>query len=209
MELQKIKSLLFYGVMIVIFYFAPFFMFHDMDGDTLDIVALKDSLYIKRIAENYGNFILHRVSEHGYDLLTSTIYTDSIIHSVYYWGEVFSVDPIVCLSMIYEESHFDPRAVGSSADSGLLQITHYAVKEYEKHHDKKGVSCLNIDYNVEVGIWYLKSKLDENSQNLKKAQALYNAGSFWKTHGMEYVTRVEKKKKLIIKLCQGGANGKI
>lgn len=133
----------------------------------------------------------------------SNIYTDSIIQCVLKYSSIYNVDPLLVLSIIYQESNFNPKAIGKHNDFGLMQITKYALNEFNKSNREifivKMGDLYNIDLNIHIGVWYIKEQLNQH-KNIEKSLAFYNAGKYWQEIGLEYASQVKQKYKILKKL---------
>jgi soluble lytic murein transglycosylase len=84
------------------------------------------------------------------------------------------LDPIIILSLIRQESAFNPSARSIAGARGLMQIMPNTARMYKK---KMKVSQLkNPEFNLKIGIKFLKSLLNRYDGNLIYALAAYNAG---------------------------------
>jgi soluble lytic murein transglycosylase-like protein len=96
-------------------------------------------------------------------------------------------DPLLVLSVVHQESHFDPKARSKTGARGLMQVQPATAKAY----GVKGARLYAVSDNLRAGISYLKSLWDRftdidiahlGSQDLsrnpqvKAAVAAYNAG---------------------------------
>lgn len=84
------------------------------------------------------------------------------------------IDPIVVISLIRQESAFNPRARSSVGARGLMQLMPMTAKQMKR---SVKVNDLNRpDVNLELGIKYLKRLLTKYDGNLVHTLAAYNAG---------------------------------
>ncbi|MGA1839974.1 MAG: tetratricopeptide repeat protein [bacterium] len=92
----------------------------------------------------------------------------------------YSIDPILVLSVIRQESLFDPDALSRSSAYGLMQIIPSTGNVIAKELGIDLSSDLNIlfdpDTNLTFGCFFLKRLLDKFEQNIVYALASYNAG---------------------------------
>lgn len=98
-------------------------------------------------------------------------------------------------SLIFEESWFEPRAIGKADERGLMQVTPAVGQEYARLKKLEGYSVdLLFDpyWNLEIGCWYLRTSLDKYKDRpdpLPVALARYNAGASrvarWERQGDE------------------------
>lgn len=107
-----------------------------------------------------------------------------ILYPLAYWqtvGEVsaqYGLNPFILLSVIREESRFDPNARSIAGALGLMQIMPQTALALDRHLklDIGDVSEIyNIRVNVSIGAYYLNSLLKE-FVSLPVALAAYNAG---------------------------------
>ncbi len=84
------------------------------------------------------------------------------------------IDPIVILSLIRQESAFNPQAISRVGARGLMQIMPSTAKSMEKK--VKSFQLKNPDLNLKLGIRYFKKLLSKYKGNLIYTLAAYNAG---------------------------------
>ena len=92
----------------------------------------------------------------------------------------YDIDPILVLSVIRQESLFDPVALSRSSAYGLMQIipsTGNAIaKELGIDISSDMSRLFDPDINLTFGCFFLKGLLDRFEQNMVYALASYNAG---------------------------------
>ena len=95
----------------------------------------------------------------------------------------YDLDPMLVKALIWRESRFNPNAIGSKGEIGLMQLMEKSsVKDWVNHTKRKikykGV-LFNPELNIEIGTWYLaRSKKHWRGYRDCNALALaeYNAG---------------------------------
>ena len=127
-----------------------------------------------------------------------------------YWKEIseisvkYGVDPQLVRAVVFQESRFDRRAVGSKGEVGLMQIhLDGAAADWARLHKQPvptHASLMAAELNLEIGVWYLARAL-KNWEKYKGQIALalvqYNAGAAranrWKpdTCGGEVISRIK------------------
>ncbi len=93
-------------------------------------------------------------------------------------AEDYDIDPFLLLSLIREESHFDPGAVSSAGAVGLMQLMPQTAKITARTLDltvNGPASLLDVDLNVRLGTHFLSGLLDR-FDSVPAALAAYNAG---------------------------------
>lgn len=105
------------------------------------------------------------------------LYIDDILH----FSEVYRLDPVWVLSVIWTESHFRPGAKSYVSATGLMQIMprtgRFLNELLNRPSDKKLVSELLVDprTNIELGTFYLK-RLLKRFKSHRYATVAYNMG---------------------------------
>lgn len=97
---------------------------------------------------------------------------------VNYWGKRNRMDSAIIISVLKEESYFNPKAVSNSDAYGLMQLlpstaAHICSKRGIFYKGKN--SLFNPETNIQLGSTYLRSLYDETGSMLY-AVASYNAG---------------------------------
>jgi soluble lytic murein transglycosylase len=93
------------------------------------------------------------------------------------------LDPMLVKAVVWRESRFDRRKVGSAGERGLMQVSPKAANEWAHEHkiaDFKLDQLLEPQTNLEAGSWYLRRAIEHwqtESEPLPFALAEYNAGA--------------------------------
>ena len=102
---------------------------------------------------------------------------------------IYSVDPDLVWSIIYEETYFSPWKLGKDGEIGLMQVTPTVGREWasktgmrdlERQLASNPQSYLkDPEHNIQIGCWYLE-KIQEQFRESRDAEArmvaAYNAG---------------------------------
>jgi soluble lytic murein transglycosylase len=105
---------------------------------------------------------------------------DSIIADV---SKRYALDPMLIKAVIWRESNFNPNAVGSKGEIGLMQLMfNSSVKDWTNYTKReitdRGI-LFNPKLNIEIGTWYLacsRKRWLTYNDNIVLALAGYNAG---------------------------------
>lgn len=87
---------------------------------------------------------------------------------------VKSFDPVIALSLIRQESGFNPKARSHVGARGLMQLMPTTAKMFKKHLRTKHL--YNPALNLRIGTKYFKNLLNRYDNNLVYSLAAYNAG---------------------------------
>ena len=107
-----------------------------------------------------------------------------------YWKEIseisakHGVEPQLVRAIVFQESRFDHRVIGSKGEVGLMQIhLDGAAADWARSHKQPiptHASLMAVELNLEIGVWYLARAL-KNWEKYKEQTALalvqYNAGA--------------------------------
>lgn len=114
----------------------------------------------------------------------SGIDINDILYPIAYWSTVkevsgkYRIDPFIILSVMREESRFDPDARSVAGALGLMQImpqTAYSFDKKLKMAISDNSEIHDVTINITIGAYYLSSLLKEFG-SLPVAIAAYNAG---------------------------------
>ncbi|MCX6094204.1 MAG: lytic transglycosylase domain-containing protein [Candidatus Bipolaricaulota bacterium] len=95
------------------------------------------------------------------------------------WAKEYSVDPLLALAIMREESNFLPTAVSPSDARGLMQLlpsTGRGIVESKLGIPYRDDTLLNPEINIRCGIYFLGSLLRQFGGNVVQAVAAYNGG---------------------------------
>ena len=84
------------------------------------------------------------------------------------------LDPYLILSLVRQESAFDPKARSSAGARGLMQLMPATARQLKRRVKTRQLK--EPDLNLQLGIKYLKRLIDKYDGNLIYALAGYNAG---------------------------------
>ena len=100
----------------------------------------------------------------------SSIDVEKIYSTVDKYSQKYGVDRNLILSIIKQESNFNPNAVSSAGAKGLMQLMDF-------NSDAYGVTNpFDIDQNIEAGVKHIKDYLNMFDGNLEMALMAYNGG---------------------------------
>ena len=84
--------------------------------------------------------------EHGFDALIASA------------AAKHDVPKELIKAVIWKESRFNPKEIGSKGEVGLMQITPIAAEEWRRENKQKTFDLAKLKdpkFNIEVGTWYL------------------------------------------------------
>jgi soluble lytic murein transglycosylase len=114
-----------------------------------------------------------------------TMRPDAVVYPMAYWKTVQEVsgksglDPFLVLSLMREESRFDPEACSSAGAIGLMQLMPRTARRTAKSLGLSldgAASIYDVRNNITLGSRYLKGLLNE-FESIPAALAAYNAGA--------------------------------
>ena len=105
---------------------------------------------------------------------------DNLIRTV---AAEHELDPMLVKAVVWRESRFDPRKIGSAGERGLMQVSERAAREWARETQVANFHAddlLDAKTNLEAGAWYL-GRAFQHWEHQKKpavfALAEYNAGA--------------------------------
>ena len=105
---------------------------------------------------------------------------DNLIHTV---AAEHELDPMLVKAVVWRESRFDPRKIGSAGERGLMQVSERAAREWARETQVANFHAddlLDAKTNLEAGAWYLHRAFQHWEHQKKPAVfalAEYNAGA--------------------------------
>jgi soluble lytic murein transglycosylase len=105
---------------------------------------------------------------------------DNLIRTV---AAAHELDPMLMKAVVWQESRFDPRKIGSAGERGLMQVSERAAREWARETqvaDFHSEDLLDPKTNLEAGGWYLRRAFQHWEHQKKPAifaLAEYNAGA--------------------------------
>ena len=108
---------------------------------------------------------------HQFDNLIRTVATEH------------QLDPMLVKAVVWRESRFDPRKIGSAGERGLMQVSERAAREWARETQAVNFHAddlLDAKTNLEAGAWYLHRAFQHWEHQKKPAVfalAEYNAGA--------------------------------
>jgi soluble lytic murein transglycosylase len=118
------------------------------------------------------------------DLLPEEMRPDELLYPKAYWGAVeraseeYGMDPFLLLSLMREESRFDPGAVSAAGAIGLMQLMPSTAERTGRKINLEingRESMYEVESNIRLGAHYLDRLLEE-FKSVPPALAAYNAG---------------------------------
>ena len=125
---------------------------------------------------------------------------DQQIHQV---ASKYGMDPALIKAVVWRESRFNPTALGSAGEIGLMQLREIAAREWAEVNGVRGFEIkhlLNPHTNLLAGTWYLRKWRDRSpypDDPLPFALAAYNAGP---TKAREWAREVNGSRAFIEKI---------
>jgi peptidoglycan lytic transglycosylase len=106
------------------------------------------------------------------------------------YGRQQDLDPFVLAGLIRQESEFDPKAISRARAYGLMQVlpsTGRSLARKTRSGRFRSSLLFRPDYNIRLGTYYFRTRLDELGGDVEAALAAYNGGKsrvdVWTTWG--------------------------
>jgi soluble lytic murein transglycosylase len=105
---------------------------------------------------------------------------DNLIRTV---AAEHELDPMLVKAVVWRESRFDPRKIGSAGERGLMQVSELAAREWARETQVanfRADDLLDPKTNLEAGAWYLHRAFqhwEHQKTPAVFALAEYNAGA--------------------------------
>jgi soluble lytic murein transglycosylase-like protein len=141
-------------------------------------------MYLALLNHEARNFngafqVIGEVIQRGYDgafspFALKLIFPIAYLEQIQRHAAENKVDPILVLSLIKQESAFDPQAGSNVGALGLMQVMPVTAIEVEPKVVRADLT--DVDTSIRVGTRYLKKLLTRYNGNIALALAAYNAG---------------------------------
>ncbi|MFZ8933867.1 MAG: lytic transglycosylase domain-containing protein [Bacteriovoracaceae bacterium] len=126
----------------------------------------------------------------------------------------YQVDPFWVLAVMWTESHFNEKAKSHVKARGLMQIMPGTSKYLAEildldfpHSQRQRISfILNVNTNIEMGVFYLKKLLKMFKGNYVYATVAYNMGPGWVLKRLKERKGVGVKNKYLVKVRKAYKN---
>jgi soluble lytic murein transglycosylase len=119
------------------------------------------------------------VAERGPRCLQRLVYPDAFASLVQTSAHQYSIDPLLLLSLLRQESWFNDHARSSADARGLAQVIPPTARDIARAQGRTGFSIEDL-YRpkdaIAMGAWYLANEIQEMGQRPLLALAAYNAG---------------------------------
>jgi soluble lytic murein transglycosylase len=142
-----------------------------------DIDSVEDIPYLCSKFQELGNY------RYSVRLASRAPYTEELQSYLYprvHWDIVsrvsaqYGIDPLLVLSVIREESRFDPMARSTAGAFGLMQLMPATARRFDSRL-KSSQDIFGVENNIRIGVCYLNQLIKEFG-SYTYAIAAYNAG---------------------------------
>ncbi len=132
-----------------------------------------------------GILYKNRIKDLSQDILfknagNALIYPLAFLDKILENSKKYQLDPVLILSIIRQESLFDPYSLSYASAYGLMQVIpstgRSSAKELGIEFPADTASLFDTDLNLTLGCFYFKKVLNEYGNNVFHALAAYNAG---------------------------------
>ncbi len=121
---------------------------------------------------------------------------DTYIASVAKWGAEYSIPPLLILSIIWRESHFDASTHSSANARGPMQVIYKYHDEKLKRIGKKEMDLHDVDTGIRVGTEIMREYFDRFDQDIFKTMKAYVGGTH-KTYAQDILTRYFRARMMV------------
>lgn len=142
-------------------------------GDHLQGIAKISSLEDRENPEEQAQYKALTQQIAYWQALYPTLYVEAIEN----WSQQRQLNPLLVISVIRQESRFEPKIRSTAGAVGLMQVMPETSKWVAENIGLKKYSLENPNDNVKLGTWYLDEIHDRYKNNSMLAIASYNAGS--------------------------------
>ncbi|WP_204105291.1 MULTISPECIES: transglycosylase SLT domain-containing protein [Spirulina sp. CCY15215] len=141
-------------------------------GDYLKGINLIWSLKEREKPEEREEWLALRQTPQYWQALFPFPYNDTIIK----WSKEHKINPMLVVSLIRQESRFEPEIRSSAGATGLMQVMPETGKWIAEKIALKDYSLIDPEDNISLGTWFLNYTHEEYKNNSMLAIASYNAG---------------------------------
>lgn len=142
-------------------------------GDRLQGISKISSLEDRETPEEQAQYKTLRQQKAYWQALYPLPY----IETIETWSSKHQLNPLLVLSVIRQESRFEPKIRSSAGAMGLMQIIPATGKSVAEKMGVKQYKLDNPKDNIKLGTWALDEMHDRYKNNSLYAIASYNAGS--------------------------------
>lgn len=141
-------------------------------GDYLKGINLIWSLKEREKPEERAEWLALRQTPEYWQALFPFPYSNTIVK----WSKEHQINPILVVSLIRQESRFEPEIRSSAGALGLMQVMPETGEWIAEKIALEDYSLINPENNITLGTWFLDFTHDEYKNNSMLAIASYNAG---------------------------------
>jgi soluble lytic murein transglycosylase len=141
-------------------------------GDYLKGIDAIWSLKERETPEERAEWLALRQTSKYWQGLFPFPYNDTVVK----WSKEHEINPILVISLIRQESRFEPEIRSSAGALGLMQVMPETGEWIAEKIDLQDYSLINPEQNITLGTWFLNYTHEEYNSNSMLAIASYNAG---------------------------------